>query len=455
VGTLQTFTVSGIVKDPSNNGVANVTLKDSNNNQLAITAADGTYSFTKPFGWSSTVTPYGDNNQYNFSPVNRTYSNLSSNQTNQDYIAILKVFTVSGTFLDNNNNPLPAWAQAKVNGVAVNPTTGAYSFTVNYGDSLTLNPQAIGYNIAPPSATFTNITSNQTQNFVGTIQTFTVSGTFLDNNGNVLPTWADAKVNNVTVSSTGAYSFTVNYNDNLTLTPTATGYNIAPTTKTFTNITANQTQNFVGTIMKFTVSGTVSGLSVPDNITITAQGTGSYAGQNFPATVGTNGSYSTGQVVPYNWTGSLVVSSAAYNLTAEVPIFNGGPVTSDVTQNYTAAIKTFTVSGNITGILPTNPYPITVTATTTNNPTYGVYQSYPNIVATNGTYSISVPYGWQGNITASSVAYNLTPASITVAAVTANLSGQDFAATLKTFTVSGTVTGLLTNNPYPVDSNAN
>jgi hypothetical protein len=159
--------------------------------------------------------------------------------------------------------------------------------------------------------------------------------------------------------------------------------------------------------------------------------------------------------VPYGWQGSLSTSSAAYNLTEDPSVTFTSPVTTNQIQNYTAALKTFTISGSITGILPSNSYPITVSATTTNNPTYGVYQSYPNIVATNGTYSISVPYGWQGNITATSVAYNLTPASITVAPVTANLSGQDFAATLKTFTVSGDIFDIIPGTNYPITITAN
>ena len=252
---------------------------------------------------------------------------------------------------------------------------------------------------------------------------------------------------------TGMYSFTVDYNGSITLIPTATGYDIDPTTKTFANITSNETQDFVGTLQTFTIEGEVSGLSVPDSITITATGTGSYVGDNFPATVDANGSYSTGQIVPYNWTGNLITTSAAYNITADQPVFTGGPVTDHVTQDYTAALKTFTISGNISGILsPSNPYPITITAAHSNVPTYEVYGPFSIIAATDGSYLIpDVPYGWEGKLSAYSEAYNFTPPEIPVTSVTDDLPDQDFTAAIKRFTISGNISGILSpSNPYPI-----
>jgi photosystem II stability/assembly factor-like uncharacterized protein len=51
------------------------------------TTADGsgTYSFTVPYDWSGTVTPSKTN--FTFSPTNRAYANIVTNQTGQDYTA--------------------------------------------------------------------------------------------------------------------------------------------------------------------------------------------------------------------------------------------------------------------------------------------------------------------------------------------------------------------------------
>ena len=51
--------------------------------KTVIADVSGNYTIILPYGWSGTVTPYKSG--YQFTPVSRTYSNLQSNQTNQDY----------------------------------------------------------------------------------------------------------------------------------------------------------------------------------------------------------------------------------------------------------------------------------------------------------------------------------------------------------------------------------
>ncbi len=50
-----------------------------------VTAGDGTYNGTADYGWSGTVTPVLAG--YLFSPENRTYTNVTEDQTGQDYTA--------------------------------------------------------------------------------------------------------------------------------------------------------------------------------------------------------------------------------------------------------------------------------------------------------------------------------------------------------------------------------
>ena len=57
------------------------------------TDADGYYSGTVDFGWSGTVTP--SKATYTFSPSNRTYANVNSDQLNQDYTASLVQCTLT------------------------------------------------------------------------------------------------------------------------------------------------------------------------------------------------------------------------------------------------------------------------------------------------------------------------------------------------------------------------
>jgi Zn-dependent metalloprotease len=74
-------TVSG------NAGVAGVTLNYVDGTPKTATAdGSGDYSIIVPKGWTGTVTPTGSG--FTFMPVSRSYSNLQSSQTAQDYTAI-------------------------------------------------------------------------------------------------------------------------------------------------------------------------------------------------------------------------------------------------------------------------------------------------------------------------------------------------------------------------------
>ena len=75
-----TVTISG------NAGVAGTTFSYTDGTPKTVTAdGSGDYSIIVPSGWSGTVTPYKSG--YTFTPVNRSYTNVQSNQTAQDYTA--------------------------------------------------------------------------------------------------------------------------------------------------------------------------------------------------------------------------------------------------------------------------------------------------------------------------------------------------------------------------------
>jgi hypothetical protein len=465
---LNTYTITGTINGllSGNTYPVIVTATATNGySNLSATTTNSSYVINNvPYGWTGSLAATSPAYTLVVHP-NLTFTSPVTTNQGQNFLATLNTYTISGTItglVPGNIYPVTITAA----GTGSNPTftTNASNgnYTINnvpYGWSGNLTASSAAYSFTPLSIEIPSIAASLTgKDFAATLKTYTVSGTFLDNNNNPLPSWASAKINGQSVDPvSGAYSFTVNYGDSITLTSVATGYNITPSSPVvLSNITENKTQNFVGTIMKFSISGNISDLSIPDNITITATGIGSYTGQNFPATVQANGTYSTAETIPYNWTGNLVTASSAYNLLAITPVYNGQAITGDISQDYTATLKTFTISGNISGILPSNPYPITVSASTTNNPTYGgVYQSYPNINATSGTYSLTVPYGWTGTIIASGAAYDFIPASISIPAVTVSLTSQNFAATLKTYTVSGDILNIIPGANYPITITAN
>jgi uncharacterized repeat protein (TIGR02543 family) len=65
-----------------------------------------------------------------------------------------------------------------MSGLSGNPSTsadGSYTATVDYGWSGTVTPQQSGYTFSPSSVPYTNVTSNQTQNYTGTPQQYTLT----------------------------------------------------------------------------------------------------------------------------------------------------------------------------------------------------------------------------------------------------------------------------------------
>jgi len=359
-------------------------------------------------------------------------------------------FTVSGTVKDTaNNNISTAQLSATVNGNTIDPNfaNGSYSFTVNSGDNVSLTPSAPGYTFTPVSKTFTNITANQTQNFVGVINTYSISGTVYKQGGGTL---ANAAINlstgqATTTNASGQYSFNnIAYNWNGTISALKAGYTIMATAPLMTvPLISNQTQNFNATQLTFSISGNITGLQSGNTYLVEVAGTGTNGSPNLPAVPGTNGSYAIPNV-PYGWTGSLNATSVAYDFT---PVSISIPaVTTNLTgKDFAAMLKTFTVNGSVSGLLSGNTYPVTITAQGTSG--------YSDVTAdaTSGSYSMTVPYGWTGSLVASSAAYNLveTPPATFTSPVTAN-QVQNYASTLKTFTVNGSVSGLLSGNTYPV-----
>ena len=78
------FVISGTVTY-GETGLANVTLTFSNNGGTTTTNNDGYYSHNVSFGWSGTVTP--SKQGYTFTPANKSYTSVTSDQTHQDYTA--------------------------------------------------------------------------------------------------------------------------------------------------------------------------------------------------------------------------------------------------------------------------------------------------------------------------------------------------------------------------------
>jgi peptidyl-Lys metalloendopeptidase len=145
--TTSTFTISG------NAGVAGATLAYTGGSTTAD--GSGSYSFAVLSGWSGTVTP--SLSGYTFAPPNRTYTNVVSDQTAQDYIATaIPTFTISG------NAGIAGATLTYTGGSTIADGSGFYTFTVLTGWSGTVTPSKAGYTFTPVSRAYTNVVSDQT-----------------------------------------------------------------------------------------------------------------------------------------------------------------------------------------------------------------------------------------------------------------------------------------------------
>jgi hypothetical protein len=124
--------------------------------KTVISQTDGSYSIQVPSGWSGTVIP--SKNGYIFSPANRTYSNITGNQTGQNYTAI-PLYSISGnadvagvTLRYTDVTPRTVTAQSN----------GNYSFPVPASWNGTVTPSHACFTFNPVQRDYTNVTGDQT-----------------------------------------------------------------------------------------------------------------------------------------------------------------------------------------------------------------------------------------------------------------------------------------------------
>ena len=102
----------------------------------------------------------------------------------------------------------------------------------------------MGYNFSPPSISYSNVTSNQSnQNYTGTlIPQLTISGYVRTSSGSgisgvTMTGWLDT---DPVTSSSGYYSGTVTYDWSGTITPSKSGHKFSPPSKSYSNVTSDK-----------------------------------------------------------------------------------------------------------------------------------------------------------------------------------------------------------------------
>jgi hypothetical protein len=138
-----------------NAGIAGATLNYTGGSTSAN--GSGNYSFSVAYDWSGTVAP--SKAGYAFTPVSKTYANLTTDQTAQNYTATLITHTISG------NVGVAGVVLSYIDGTAKTATSGPngdYSFTVSDGWNGTVTPSHTCYTFTPPDRSYTNVIADQT-----------------------------------------------------------------------------------------------------------------------------------------------------------------------------------------------------------------------------------------------------------------------------------------------------
>ena len=150
-----TWSATGPITLKSITGNAGVSGATLNYGTSAVVAdSNGNYSISVPAGWSGTVTP--SKAGYVFTPPSRSYTNIQSNQTGQNYTAnpvpLLSIsgnVGVAGAFLNFST------------GTGHSDANGHYVIVVPAGWSGTVTPSKQGYQFSPPSRSYTNLFIDQ------------------------------------------------------------------------------------------------------------------------------------------------------------------------------------------------------------------------------------------------------------------------------------------------------
>ncbi|MDM8005785.1 MAG: putative metal-binding motif-containing protein, partial [Phycisphaerae bacterium] len=112
-----------------------------------------------------------------------------------------------------------------------------------------VTPIKAGYAFTPASRTYSNVTSNQiSQDYSGSTQTVTISGRVTASISSLPGVTLSGLPGDPVTDATGNYTATVSSGWSGTVTPTKAGYAFTPASRTYSNVTSNQTsQDYAGT----------------------------------------------------------------------------------------------------------------------------------------------------------------------------------------------------------------
>jgi type II secretory pathway component GspD/PulD (secretin) len=394
---VQTFTISGSV------GAEGVVMKGLPGDPK--TNKDGVYRADVPFEWSGKVQPTKEG--YEFAPESQDYSAVTDNYENQDYVAHVFTFEISGSA------GMAGVVMAGLPGDPITDLDGRYTAVVEYGWSGKITPQRSGYSFKPSAIDITRVTDNKpNQDFAGSINKYRISGT--TGTGAVKLVGLPEEI---TSTSTGSYTATVEFGWTGTITPEKEGYTFDPQSLFLPSVEKDlPRQDFKSKAITCAISGTV--------------GIAGVEMRGLPGRVisGQDGSYSV--EVPYKWKGTVTPLKEGYTFDPDKKEYTDGVVESATAEDYTYMIKQYAVSGRITS---DKGIPLADVFVMTDQ------QNVSTVTDTNGEFTLNVDHGSSLKLTPQKPGCTFTPVIKSVGPVMQNLPNQSFVGKMRMVTITDSI----------------
>ncbi len=310
-----------------NAGVAGAVLSYVNSTAKTVTAdGTGAYSITVPLNWSGTITP--SKTGYRFSPASASFTNVTAAQIIQNFAATA-IFTISGNA--GVGGAVLSYTDGTPKTVTAD-TSGNYSITLPAGWSGTITPSTPAYSFSPSFRSYTNLAANQTaQNYTATFVTYTVSG----NVGapGVTVNFTNIYPGKFVTGANGAYSFIVPKGWSGTVTPSHPCYSFSPASTPYTNVQANQSQDYSPTVTNLCVAAILQAGTSPTNassvnfsVYFTKSVTGVDTSDFDLTTAGVTGAAITGVTPVSGATYTVSVSTGSGNGTIRLDLIDDGTI---------------------------------------------------------------------------------------------------------------------------------
>jgi inhibitor of cysteine peptidase len=428
--TLDRHAISGRLLDERGLAIQNATVMLSGG-QTATTTSDtnGDYAFNElAAGRNYTVSV--SSTRYTFAKPSQTFTDLGADQT-ADFGGTSLFYNINGQVLDTANKPLTGLVITLSGGKSDTATTdpqGKFTFIdLSRGGNYTLTPaKLLGYLFTPASKSFNNLTDDQTPVFTATPTNYKIAGR-ITSGGNglagVTMTLSGAKLATTTTDGNGDYSFNVPVHGDYTVAPSKTHYTFDRAGSTFNGVNADQTADFVATLNRHKLSGTIkrpAGAAMA-GVTVTLSG-----GQSATTTTDSQGGYSFANLP----------AGAAYTVTPSKPGYDFAPASksftdlgADQTADFTVTPSNLALSGRVTansaalaGVNVTLSGSKTGTATTDSN----------------GNYSFTITSEGNYTVTPSKTHYTFAPTSLSFNNPT-SAQTADFTGTLDRHAIKGRV----------------